>query len=78
MKDLIDAAIENAVNESEHADKTDTEKQAETDALKTQVANLTTENANLKATITQFTTNIIQPVVTQVNTTAQPTEIPVQ
>ncbi|KZL93575.1 phage holin, LLH family [Clostridium magnum] len=52
IKTLIDAAIEYAVNESGHVEKTEAEKEIEKQALQAQVAQLTTENTTLKNAIT--------------------------
>ncbi|WPC40606.1 bZIP transcription factor [Clostridium sp. JS66] len=52
---LINAAIENAVNDLGHTDSTEAEKQAQKQELQTKVIQLTTENTNLKNTINDIT-----------------------
>ncbi len=69
---IINDTVEAAVNDLGH-NKTEAEKQAQLQELQTQNQLLQQENANLKSTITQFTTNaanIIQPAVKDTETVA--------
>lgn len=66
-KDLINAAIENAVNDLGHADPTESERLAKEQATQEQLLKIQQENTNLKSTIAQFnasTSNIVQPAAT--------------
>lgn len=68
---LIKDTIYAAVNKLGHADKTDAEKQAETDALKAQLAEVTVERDSLKNAITTAASSV--QANTQ-NTTANTTD----
>jgi hypothetical protein len=55
QKKLIDDTIEAAVNDLGHKDKSDAEKEAEKQTLKTQLTQITAERDNLKNTIATIT-----------------------
>lgn len=59
-KNLINAAIENAVNDLGHTEPTEAEKQKQLQQLQTEKAQLTVENTNLRNTIAQVNAATVQ------------------